>query len=172
MHRQYAPLQSVGIIKQHVAYGMELGKKNKLPPLLLRAIQSHHGTDFISFFYQNALKEAEAQGKPAPDEKNFHYDGPLASDKEVALIMLADCCEAAVQSIQDLTAEKVQNMVNMLFEKKQKNGQLDASPLTMKELHQIQKAFVDSLLSMHNKRISYPDQEDKNSKKQKGKRTS
>lgn len=172
MHKNYAPLQSVNIIKEHVAYGLELGRKNKLPPLLLRAIQSHHGTDFISFFYTNAQKEAAAKGKPAPDEKDFHYDGPLASDKEVVLIMLADCCEAAVQSIPDLTAEKVQNMVNMLFEKKQKGGQLDASPLTLNELHQVQKAFVDSLLSMHNKRISYPDQEDKNTKKQKGKKKS
>lgn len=170
MHKNYAPLQSVNIIKEHVAYGLELGKKNKLPPLLLRAIQSHHGTDFISFFYANAQKEAAAKGEPEPDEKDFHYNGPLASDKEVVLIMLADCCEAAVQSIPDLTAEKVQNMVNMLFEKKQKGGQLDASPLTLKELHQVQKAFVDSLLSMHNKRISYPDQEDKNSKKQKGRK--
>ena len=172
MHKNYAPLQSVNIIKEHVAYGLELGRKNKLPPLLLRAIQSHHGTDFISFFYLNAQKEAAARGEAEPDEKDFHYNGPLASDKEVVLIMLADCCEAAVQSIPDLTVEKVQNMVNMLFEKKQKGGQLDASPLTLKELHQVQKAFVDSLLSMHNKRISYPDQGDKNTKKQKGKKKS
>ncbi len=170
VHKNYTPLQSAKIIKEHVTYGLKLGKKNNLPPLLLRAIQSHHGTDFISFFYQNARNEAAAQGKPEPDEQDFRYDGPLASDEEVVLIMLADCCEAAVQSIPDLTAEKVQNMVRMLFEKKQKNGQLDASPLTLKELHQAQKAFVDSLLSMHNKRISYPEQDDKNIQKQKGRK--
>lgn len=172
MHRSFAPLQSVNIIKEHVAYGLELGKQYKLPPLLLRAIQSHHGTDFISFFYANARKEAEEAGLPEPDEKDFHYDGPLATDKEVVLIMLADCCEAAVQSIHELTVEKVHNMVNMLFEKKQQGGQLDDSPFTLKELHTVHKVFVDSLLSMHNKRIAYPDQEDKHTKKQKGRKIS
>ena len=168
MHRNFAPLQSVNIIKEHVAYGMELGKKYKLPPLLLRAIQSHHGTDFISFFYANAQREAVTAGLPEPDEKDFHYDGPLAVDKEVVLIMLADCCEAAVQSIPELTKEKVYDMVNMLFEKKQKGGQLEATAFTLKELHTVQKVFVDSLISMHNKRIAYPDQGRHNTKKQKG----
>lgn len=172
MHKNFEPLQSVNIIKEHVSYGLELGKKNKLPQLLMRAIQSHHGTDFISFFYSNAQKDAAEKGLPEPKEEDFHYNGPLPTDKEVVLIMLADCCEAAVQSIPDLTAEKVQNMVNMLFEKKQKGGQLDGSPLTLKELHIVRKAFEDSLLSMHNKRIAYPDQENKKANKQKGKQKS
>lgn len=158
MHKGFAPVESVKFIRQHVTYGLELARKYTLPPLLERAIQSHHGTDFISFFYSIAEKEC-AKGAPPPNEKDYRYAGPLPSDREVVLIMLADCCEAAVQSIENLTAAKVQDMVNMLFEKKQKNGQLNASPLTLRELHLVQKAFVDTLLSMHNKRIAYPDQE-------------
>lgn len=168
MYQNYTPLQSVKIIKEHVTYGLELGKQYNLPPLLLRAIQSHHGTDFISFFYQNAKKDAAEKGKDMPDEKDFRYDGPLPTDKEVVLIMLADCCEAAVQSISDRTAENVQNMVNMLFEKKLQAGQLDVSLFTMQELHMIRKIFVDTLLSMHKKRIAYPKQEEINMEQQKG----
>ena len=82
--------------------------------------------------------------------------------------MLADCCEAAVQSISDRTAENVQNMVNMLFEKKLQAGQLDVSLFTMQELHMIRKIFVDTLLSMHKKRIAYPKQEEINMEQQKG----
>ncbi|MBO5959042.1 MAG: phosphohydrolase, partial [Lentisphaeria bacterium] len=139
-------------------------KKYKLPPLIQRAIQTHHGTDFISFFYALAEKE-KPEGAPMPAEKDFRYDGPLPTDREVMLIVLADCCEAAVQSIEEPTVEKVESMVNSLFEKKLKSGQLEESPLTIRELHTIRKAFVESLVSMHNKRIAYPDQDEKTARK-------
>ena len=38
----------------------------------------------------------------------------------------------------------------------------------MQELHMIRKIFVDTLLSMHKKRIAYPKQEEINMEQQKG----
>lgn len=146
------PQESVRYIKEHITYGQELAKEYKLPYLLRRAIESHHGTDFISFFYEQAKK----QGLPNLKEEDFRYDGPLPREKEIALVELADCCEAAVQSIAEPTPEKISDMVESLFEKKIRTGQLDETSFSLSDINKIKKSFVETLMAAHNKRIAYP----------------
>ncbi len=146
------PQESVRYIKEHVTYGQELAKEYKLPWLLRRAIESHHGTDFISFFYEQAKKA----GMENLNEAEFHYDGPLAQEKEVALLGLADCCEAAVQSIADPTPEKIRSMVETLFDRKIRSGQLDQSGFTLNDINRIRESFLETLTAAHKKRIAYP----------------
>lgn len=146
------PQECVKHIKEHVTYGQELAKEYKLPYLLRRAIESHHGTDFISFFYM----QAKEQGIPDLNEADFRYDGPLPREKEVALVGLADCCEAAVQSIANPTPEKISNMVESLFDKKIRSGQLDETGFSLNDINRIKRSFIETLMAAHNKRIAYP----------------
>lgn len=147
-----SPLESVRYIKEHVTYGQELAKEYKLPYLLRRAIESHHGTDFISFFYEKAKK----QGMENLNEADFRYDGPLPQEKEIALLELADCCEAAVQSIAEPTPEKIHNMVESIFDKKIRTGQLDETSFSLSDINRIKQSFVSTLMAAHKKRIAYP----------------
>lgn len=150
--KDFSPLECVQYIKEHVSYGQELAKKHNLPYLLRRAIESHHGTDFISFFYM----QAKEQGLPDLNEADFRYDGPLPREKEVALVGLADCCEAAVQSISEPTPEKISDMVESLFDKKIRSGQLDETGFSLSDINKIKKSFIETLMAAHNKRIAYP----------------
>ena len=147
------PLESAGIIREHVTHGLELAKKYRLPKLLQDAISSHHGTDFISFFYEQAKQNGGTDGL---QEKDYRYNGPLPEEKEVILVSLADCSEAAFQSIEKMTPETIREMVELVFERKQKAGQLNDSRLSLKEMYIVRNAFIDTLISMHKKRISYP----------------
>lgn len=147
-----SPQESVRYIKEHVSHGQELAREYKLPYLLRRAIESHHGTDFISFFYE----QAKAQGATDLNEADFRYDGPRPKEKEIALLSLADCCEAAVQSIADPTPEKINSMVESLFDKKMRAGQLDETSFSLNDINRIKESFVATLMAAHKKRIAYP----------------
>ncbi len=157
MHGGFLPRESADFIRQHVIYGQELAKKYKLPPLLQKAIRSHHGTDFISFFYEQAKNDETGK----PKEEDFRYPGPLVNDREITLLTLADSCEAAVHSLDERTEEKIRMMVEKVFGKKLQAGQLDASDLTLHEIDMIKESFIRTLTSMHKnqKRIAYPQRE-------------
>ena len=89
-------------------------------------------------------------------ESDFRYPGPLPSEKEVALVMLADCCEAASRSLEKPTPAAIEQLVCEIFRKKIRDGQLDNSTLTLKELALIRKSFINTLEHMNHGRIIYP----------------
>lgn len=151
-HNGLSPQESANFIKQHVSYGLELAKKHNLLPLIRQTIQTHHGTDFISFFYEQAKKE-DLTGL---HEEDFRYNGPLPAAKEIVLVMLADCTEAAVRSLDSPSPESIRAMVESVFEKKLHNGQLDNAELSLKELHLIREAFINTMIAMNHGRIAYP----------------
>ena len=143
--------ESAAIIRNHVEYGVQLARKYNLKTPLRRAIESHHGDDFISFFYE---KEKERTGTLPPEEP-FRYPGPKPEELEVVILMLADCCEAAVCSMDDPTEEKVRAKVEEIFNAKLRRGQLDAATVTMAQLAKIREAFLKTFKSMNHTRISY-----------------
>lgn len=152
-HDGLSPQESANFIRQHVTCGLELARKHKLPPLIRQTIQTHHGTDFISFFYEQAKKE----NLTGLREEDFRYAGPLPASKEIVLVMLADCSEAAVRSIVSPTPESIRAMVESVFERKWRNGQLDSAALSLKELHKVREAFIDTLATMNHGRVAYPE---------------
>lgn len=152
-----SPLESAAIIRFHVEYGVQLAKKYKLKTPLCRAIECHHGNDFISFFYE---KEKERTGKIPPEEP-FRYPGPLPGELETVILMLADCCEAAVCSMSEPTEENVRALVEKIFNGKLQRKQLDAAPVTMEQLAKIRDSFLKTLKSMNHTRISYSRHEEK-----------
>jgi len=54
IHDQLDPEVSAGILKQHVADGIDLAYKARLPKALIAYIPQHHGTAIMSYFYARA----------------------------------------------------------------------------------------------------------------------
>ena len=107
----------------------------------------------FAYFYKKEQQLHPGENIPQND---FRYPGPLPSDKEICLVMLADCCEAASRSLEKPTEETLSQLVNDIFRGKIRNGQLDHSELTMHELTVIRNSIINSLKTMFHGRIAYP----------------
>jgi membrane-associated HD superfamily phosphohydrolase len=71
--------------------------------------------------------------------------------------MLADGCESAVRASRDRSSEKIREIVGRIFQERIQQGQLDESPLTLKDLHLAQDAFCSVLNGLYHPRIEYPE---------------
>ncbi len=163
-HEKLAPSMSSLILISHVKDGVELARQYKLGKPIIEIIRQHHGTSLISYFYQKALSMREkALGSkkgadpPPVNEEDFRYPGPKPQTKEAGLVMLADMVEAACRSIPNPTPARIQGTVNKLINQAFVDGQLDECELTLKDLHQIAKHFIQILSTIHHKRIEYPE---------------
>jgi putative nucleotidyltransferase with HDIG domain len=157
IHENLPPEESVQIIVRHVKEGIELARQNKLPQELIDFIPMHHGTGTITFFYEKAKK---LYGEDKVNIDDYKYPGPKPNTKETAIVMLADGCESAVRSITEPDAQKVENMINNIFNTRLKDGQLDDAPISFKDITKMKEAFQSILVSQHHKRIKYPKQDD------------
>ena len=156
-HEKITPQMSKTILLSHVKDGVELAREEKLPDLVIDAIQQHHGTTVMAYFYQKAL-ETDSHSSVNPDD--FRYPGPRPTSKEAALLMLADALESACRSLKNPTPTSIRNMVVKLVNARLQEGQLDDSGLTLKEVARVRERFVAILTTMYHKRIAYPGQED------------
>lgn len=150
-HDKLTPSMSALIIKAHVKDGLELAKKHRLPGALQQFIQQHHGTSLIEFFYEKARKESGGD----VDQEAYRYPGPKPQTKESAILMLADAVEAASRTLADPTPAKVQGCVQKIINKIFRSGQLDESPLTLRDLHSVAKSFTTVLTGIYHRRIEY-----------------
>lgn len=144
------------IIKSHVKDGVEMARENKLPESIIDIIKEHHGTNLISYFYQQALEDCKHENV---EEDDFRYDGPKPQSKEAAIIMLADIVEAALRSKQfnKSNHNRIEGMVRELIRAKLTEGQLDESDLTLKDLDVIVDSFVKVLTGIYHQRVDYPE---------------
>lgn len=154
-HANLSPRMSSIIISNHVKDGLDLALSHKLCRIVRDMIQRHHGTDLIQFFYRLAL-----QGENPVVESDYRYPGPLPHTREEVIVSLADACEAACRSLEKPTASKIEAMVNEIFRKRWRDGQLDDADLTIEELSRINESFVRTLTTMYHGRIAYPRDEE------------
>ncbi|OGU36386.1 MAG: hydrolase [Ignavibacteria bacterium GWB2_35_6b] len=157
IHEELSPEKSAEIIINHVKQGIGLAKEHKLPKEIIDFIPMHHGTMFVSYFYEKAK---EKYGEENVNIDDYRYPGPKPNTKETALIMLADACESTVRSMTDPEVNKIENVINNLFKIRINDGQLDNSPITLRDLKKIKETFLKTLLVQHHKRIRYPKQEE------------
>ncbi len=150
IHDSLDTLESVRIIVHHVTYGLELARNYKLGDRIEAAIQQHHGTGLVKFFYEKAI-----QRDPQTPEEPYRYPGPKPQSKEVALIMLADSVEAAIRSMKEKTYQKIQEGVHNIVERIINDGQLSESALTMRDLSLIKESFVKTLSGQYHARVEY-----------------
>ncbi|PUU88883.1 MAG: 7TM receptor with intracellular metal dependent phosphohydrolase [Halanaerobium sp.] len=155
-HDKTSPNLSALIIKSHVKDGVEMAEENGLPSKIIDIIKQHHGTNLISYFYQQAL---QANKHDDIEKKDFRYDGPKPQSKEAAIIMLADITEAAIRSknFNKNNHDRIEGFVRGLVKDKLIENQLDQSNLTLSDLDTIVKSFVKVLTGIYHQRVEYPD---------------
>lgn len=152
-HNGLPPQLSATILVSHVKEGLELGREYKLPIELMEFIATHQGTMTAGHFYNLAIEQAGEGTQPKPED--FSYPGPIPVSKEAAILMLADCCEAAVRSIPEPTPEKIMEMVVKLVRVRVSSGQLSDCALSLHEINIVENVLINRLVSMYHKRIQY-----------------
>jgi cyclic-di-AMP phosphodiesterase PgpH len=152
-HDRLKPAMSAAVVRNHVIEGMKLAEEEKLPEAVRAFIAEHHGTQSISFFYDQA-RQADPDGDLDPRE--FEYPGPKPQSKETAILMLADSVESAARVLPDPTQQNIRDLVDRIVQVKIDAGQLDDTPLTMRELTAIKAELTSVLAGMYHQRIDYP----------------
>ncbi|MFQ5881461.1 MAG: HD family phosphohydrolase [Candidatus Methylomirabilales bacterium] len=166
-HDKLSPSLSSLIVISHVKDGIEMALEHRLPPAIVDLIPQHHGTRLVTYFYE------KAKGSQDPDlgevkEEDYRYPGPKPQTREAAILMLADAVEAAARTLTDPTPARIQGLVQRLVNNIFIEGELSECDLTLKDLHQIAKAFVRVLTAIHHHRVEYPGYKFKEVKRKEG----
>ena len=154
-HRAITPLESLQVIKAHVADGVALATQHGLPQGLIDVIEEHHGTSVIYWFYR--MQVALLGNENLVDIAEFRYSGSKPRSKESAIIMICDCAEAAFSSLDAVNESILDSMIKKIIEKKVQDGQLDECKLTFEELSIIKKTILKTLLVISHNRLKYPE---------------
>jgi hypothetical protein len=167
VHDELPPDMSAQVLKQHVADGIDIAYRAKLPKPLIAFIPQHHGTTRLAYFWAKAREQAAAPfggletaaGRAAADkldERRFRHNGPLPQGKEAAILMLADGVEASVRSLASQDEATIRAMVDRIIDDRLGDGQFDECDVTLRDVEKIREAFVAQLLGMYHQRIAYP----------------
>ncbi len=173
-HQEKNPSMSVLVIKSHVSEGAAIAQEARLPKVVIDVIEQHHGTGLIQYFYSKAMQRSgetllplgEEFEEEQVEENMFRYDGPKPQFKESAIIMLADSVEAASRSLRKISSQSIQELVENIVHDRIEDGQFDECALTMREISEIKRSLIVSLLNIHHSRVEYPslEKEKKNDK--------
>src|SRR5207247_3751482 len=106
------------------------------------------------YFLDRAKKSGDG-GAPRPAD--YVYPGPKPHSAETAITMLADSVEAALRVLEDLTPQKIEEVINHIVRTKLNAGQLDEAPMTLRQIDQVKQEFVRIITGMYHNRIDYPE---------------
>lgn len=167
-HDDLAPTMSALIIIAHVKEGVDLALKFRLNEEIVSVIQQHHGTSVVFYFYKRALQQQEDArqgGKimnmreediPEVSEESFRYPGPRPQTRECAIISLADGIESASRTMERITPQKIDQLIDDIIRKRLIDGQLGECDLTMRDLESVAESFKNTLHGMMHSRVAYP----------------
>jgi putative nucleotidyltransferase with HDIG domain len=150
-HERLDPYTSARVISAHVAAGMELARKHRLPAQVRAFISEHHGTRLVTYFYRKASQE-----NPNVDPRQFAYAGPKPRSKETAIVMLSDSAESVVRSSRDRSPERIDALVDAVIQERLAEGQLDDCDLTLRDLKVIGESLKTTLRGIYHRRVEYP----------------
>ncbi|HSO13624.1 MAG TPA: HDIG domain-containing protein [Anaerolineales bacterium] len=154
-HDDVDPTESAAAIIAHVTDGVALSRKYRLPRRIDDFILEHHGTMVTRYQHNQAVQAAGGDASKV-DVNKFRYPGPRPQSRETALLMLADGTEARARAQRPQDDESIRKLVLSTIDSAQKQGQLDDTKLTLKDLGIITDAFVTILKGTHHPRIAYP----------------
>ena len=157
-HEELEPDVSADAIMAHVVEGTRILRKGGIPEPVVEFAYTHHGTSVIEYFWHKCLEQGNPKNRK---ESFFRYPGMRPRTKETAILMLIDSIEAAARTIDPPSKEKFDEMVQRIIFVKLKQGQLDECGLTPVDLRTLTTKLVDTLVSVHHKRIKYPWQDRK-----------
>ena len=152
-HNALSPEESASIIIKHVTDGLSIAEHEHLPKKIKEFITTHHGNSKAGYFYityKNAHPDEEI------DESLFTYPGTRPTTQEQAILMLADCVEAASHSIKEYTDANIEELVDKIVAAKLQEGELSLAPLTFKDIDTIKSIFKKRLKAIYHTRVSYP----------------
>ena len=152
-HQRLSPIESAQAIIKHVTNGLAIAERENLPKKIKEFIATHHGISKTGYFYITYKNEHPDE---VIDEKLFTYPGPRPFTKEQAVLMMADCVEAASHSIKEYTEENICRLVDNIIDAKFREGELMMSPLTFQDVFTIKEVFKKRLMAIYHTRISYP----------------
>lgn len=153
-HKTCTPTFSKMLITAHPKDGLELAKKNRLPNVIYNFILQHHGTSLVSYFYNQAIKE---EGEENVNKEQFRYPGPKPNSRETGILMLADAVESAVRAAKEPSNEEIDEIIQKIIKARLSDGQLDETPLTLKDIKTVAETFAKTLKGMYHERIKYPE---------------
>ena len=154
-HEDMDPAEAAETIIAHIHDGVALARKYRLPRRIDDFILEHHGTMVTRYQYNHALEAAG--GDPSRvDIERFRYPGPSPRSRETALLMIADGAEARARAERPQDEEALRKIVLTTIESAQKQGQLDDTRLTVRDLSLVTDLFVTILRGTHHHRINYP----------------
>lgn len=145
---------SAAIIIGHVAKGVEIANKNKIPTPLIDFIRTHHGTTKVQYFYRSFIKSYPEE---LVDDKKFSYPGPKPFTKEMAILMMADSVEAASRSLKNVNGKAINELVDKVIDSQFEEGQFNESPVTLVDITRIKGIFRKRLSNIYHIRIEYPE---------------
>ncbi|MFJ8514419.1 HD family phosphohydrolase [Lysinibacillus xylanilyticus] len=150
-HDSLPPEKSAEIIIAHTTDGAEMLKRYKMPQEIIDIALQHHGSSLLKFFYFKAKEEGKCL-----DDTKYRYPGPKPQTKEAAIISVADSVEAAVRSMKEPNAEKVQKLVRAIIDDRVQDNQFDECDISIKELKCIEKVLCETMNGIFHSRIEYP----------------
>ena len=154
-HHDMPPEEVAATIIRHVTDGVALARKHRLPNRLIDFMLEHHGTLITRYQYNQAVEAAGGDTSRVDIEK-FRYPGPRPRSRETALLMLADGVEARARAERPTTDDELRALVRNVIDVAQKNGQLDDTLITLRDLNLITDSFVTTLRGQYHPRIQYP----------------
>jgi hypothetical protein len=140
------------VVKSHIAEGLEIARRLRLPRAVRAAIPEHHGTMVMAFFYHKALEL-----DPAARREDFSYPGPRPRSRETAILMLADGVEGASRALDEPTPSRIRGLVTRIISERVSDGQLDECALSIQDLARIREAFIPVLTAIFHVRAPYPE---------------
>jgi hypothetical protein len=172
-HDELTPTMSALIILSHVKEGVDLALRNKLNCRIIDAIQQHHGTTLVEYFYQRACRQEQdarvggrlmnvrSEDIPKVSEENFRYAGPKPQTIEAVILGLADAAESASRSLERPTRQRLDDLIRNILRDRIQDCQYNEAPVTMAQLQEIGATLVSCLASMHHSRITYRKRDEK-----------
>jgi len=163
-HAKLTPRMSALILGNHVKKGVDLSDQYKLPQSIKDIVVQHQGTLVMTFFFEKAKAK---EGIDEVNENDYRYPGPRPQTKEAAIVMLADAVEAASRALKDPNHSRLKGLIEELVDDRFQSGELDESPLTLKDLENIKESFLTILAGIYHTRLEYPDKEEKSAEEDK-----
>lgn len=154
-HAGLDPATSAQKIISHVTSGQAMAAREKLPAVIRAFISEHHGRSLAKYFYNTAVNEAK-EGETV-DPELFRYPGPDPQSRETAILMMADCVEAASRSLKDYSKSSIDQLVDRLVDSIVADGRLKEAPISLRDIETIKATFKKRLATIYHSRIAYPD---------------
>lgn len=152
-HEGLDPETSAQKIISHVTEGLRIASRAKLPSVIKDFISQHHGRSLTRYFYNTAVNN---NPEVEIDKTKFQYPGPNPQTKETAILMMADCVEAASRSLKDYSATSIGNLVDNIVNSQINEGLFKESNISFRDIETVKETFKKRLATIYHSRVAYP----------------